>query len=411
MIMKKKCLILLIIILSILGICNFVYAKYVLTREINMIGNSEPFYFNAQLKTSEDITVEGDTFDIDLTIMNYENTECNSFETRYGISMGADEKFEIVSIHKLNSENNDDGVDDGVIAANTSTSKTVRVTLQKKEGKTFNEEETVILDVSSTEPYTKKVSISVDVDVKETEEAKELTFTVSPKQQDKQGYKVNDKAEVYVNGVSTGTKGAQTVTIKMNEEYNITAKEGKKVAVVTINVQNLEDIADKYDDKSGTYLLDLIMKDATSVTLNPSDVTTTGSVTNADLATKVNGTDKDKAATGTGDSSLTWNFAGLDSLPENAIIVSISAKCRIGATDNSIVTVDLSTDSASYYNSKIVGKIDEKKDNTFNLTAIPNISELKNGIKLSVSGASQNANAITMKWCYATIQVDYVVSE
>ena len=136
--------------LSIIIIAIFsatTYSRYVLIRNFDVGYASYPFYFNAivdnaSIKYSESISIPID-------IVAYEEDKTNAFATSYEITLEENDKFQLSNPIS------------GTIPLNDSTNHTINVVIDTIEGATISGYEVITLNVKSTKPYTKEISIPI----------------------------------------------------------------------------------------------------------------------------------------------------------------------------------------------------------------------------------------------------------
>ena len=140
------------------------YAKYILTRHIEIDFSSQPFYFEVKIPdkvvfkrttdTSDFDTILTETTSFDITISNNNGTNYNSFDTDYEITMVGNDKFAFV---------------DGDTITKTITGGSLKndtISLKLKIKDMENPSKTFKVKIKTTSPYVKEEEFTFNVEQK-----------------------------------------------------------------------------------------------------------------------------------------------------------------------------------------------------------------------------------------------------
>jgi len=156
---RNKILIICLVIFIVLSICNIIYARYKLTKNQNIIINTAPFIFEAEIE-KEKVVIGREGADIAITIKNYNtNSEFNSYPVDYEISLTNNQKFTISS----DVGNIENDILSNTIEGGSSIDNTVDICIVPKEGAILLAEEIITINIKSTKPYKKEINFPITI--------------------------------------------------------------------------------------------------------------------------------------------------------------------------------------------------------------------------------------------------------
>lgn len=159
--MKKiiKALAIVIIAFILFSIYNFVYARYVLTRQQNITIKSSPFCFAVQ--TEKDSIVMARTgADLNISINNYDsNSQYNTYQTTYEISIEGNSKFTFTADGETPTNN----VITRTIDGGSQITQDIAISFIPISETLLNPDESVNLKIKTTSPYTKELIFPINI--------------------------------------------------------------------------------------------------------------------------------------------------------------------------------------------------------------------------------------------------------
>lgn len=156
---KKK--IFLIIVVLLIGICNVIYARYVLILNSEITVKSQEFYFEANIENTN-IDITEDKAELDINIKNYNGDKINLTDINYEIKLLDNEKFTF----EINDESIDGSFSETIIG-NELNDKKIKIIAKVKENALINEKENITVKILSNYPYKKEYNFQVTLNAED----------------------------------------------------------------------------------------------------------------------------------------------------------------------------------------------------------------------------------------------------
>lgn len=153
------------VIIFMMIITSFSYAKYILTNRFYLSGASKLFYFEAlSAMSSTDIELVNNQAQFSIEVKNNDGTNFNIYDIDYTIGLSDSSKWNL-------------NISNGTILGNNLTNNTINLIFTPKENVSIDNIEDEEIVITSTSPYKKEFKIPVNI-IKDREWDYALTKTV-----------------------------------------------------------------------------------------------------------------------------------------------------------------------------------------------------------------------------------------